>query len=312
LNRVLILILALTTPFLCGGATCRYGQRGPTSLAPVVFQAPPRLDEIVQVVNENTARVRQLHTDSASLSMPGLPALRASLSFEQPQRFRLRAKLFGPELDLGSNDTEFWFWAKANPEPVIYFARYDQLQASPMQLGLPVEPEWIVEALGLVHFDPHGQHEGPFPQDQHRVMVRSRLLREGGDLQRTIVIDARYGWVLEQYLVDSQGRTVAVARASGHRYDAEQGVSLPQKVDVQLPPSSLSFQIEISQYVLNRPFDDPWDRWTRPEYDGVTAQDLNQQPPAQAMPGPAFPPATAGAPVPARIGYRPSYRGYSR
>ena len=306
MNRVILLIFGLAIPFLCGGATCRYAQRGPTTLAPVVFAAPPRLDEIIQVVNENTARVRQLHSDNASLSMPGLPALRASLSFEQPKRFRLRAKLFGPELDLGSNDNEFWFWAKANPEPVIYFARYDQLQASPMQLGIPVEPEWIVEALGLVQFDPQGLHEGPFPQENDRVMVRSRLPREGGDLQRTVVIDSRYGWVLEQYLVDAQGRTVAVARASGHRYDAEQGVALPQVINVQLPPSSLSFQIEVSQYVLNRPFEDPWDRWSRPEYDGVTAQDLNTQPPAQATALPNYP----APPVPARIGYRPSYRGY--
>lgn len=75
--------------------------------APVVFTAPPTADDIVRAVNSNSAPVRQLATDSASVSAAGFPPLRADLAFERPRNFRMRASLLGPELDVGSNDDLF-------------------------------------------------------------------------------------------------------------------------------------------------------------------------------------------------------------
>lgn len=301
--------LILATPLLSGGATCNQAARQ-SSTAPVAFTNQPSLDQLIETVNSNTLGVQQLQTDTASISMPGAPPLRASISLERPRRFRLQAKLFGPEIDMGSNDVEFWFWARTNSEPVVYFARYDEYQAGAAGSGLPIEPDWIIEALGLVYFDPSDFHEGPFPQSNDRVVVRSRLRRGGGDFTRTLLIDTTYGWVVEQYLTDATGRTLASARASRHEYDTEYGVSLPRVVDVELPPSGMSFQLEVGHYLINRPFEDPLSEWSRPHIEGFAPLDLAAATqPEDPSRGRIFPRRAAR---PARIGYRPVLRGFAR
>ena len=81
-----------------------------------------------------------------------------------PKRFRLRAEtgITGPELDLGSNDEVYWMWVKRADRPAVYWGRHDQFYQSAARDLLPVPPDWLIEALGVVQLDPTGQHEGPF------------------------------------------------------------------------------------------------------------------------------------------------------
>ena len=139
-------------------------RRGPQmEKSPIVFQAAPTLDEIVQAVNRNSEPIQQMQAETASISVPGLPSLRANLMLERPRNFRLRAQLLGPELDVGSNSELFWFWAKQNPRPAVYFARHDQFAQSQLRQQLPIDPVWMMEALGIVTLDESMRVEGPFP-----------------------------------------------------------------------------------------------------------------------------------------------------
>ena len=98
------------------GASCprivqQYTQPIPRALPPA-----PTLVQIIDVVNDNSARVRSLSTSRATLSMPGVPSLSARIAIERPRSFRLIGEKFGPQVDVGANDELFWLWKSSRSQ----------------------------------------------------------------------------------------------------------------------------------------------------------------------------------------------------
>ena len=176
----------------------------------------------------------------------------------------------------------------------------------------PVDPHWLIEAIGLVQLEPGGMHEGPFTREDGRVEVRTRLPGPTGDMTRVLVIDGRYGWILEQHLFDAAGRAVASARTSGHRYYAAAAVSLPHRIEIEMPDAQLSLTIDVSEYSINSLYGSPEELWGMPRFEGFTPVNIaapQYAPPASPMTSSrqSFP--STGPP--SRLTQRPAYRGYS-
>jgi len=73
------------------------------------------------------------------------------LALEGRKKFRLEVEAFRrPLADIGSNDQEFWFWVKDDKEKSIYFCEHRNINSS--QLAVTLQPEWIMEAMGLRAF----------------------------------------------------------------------------------------------------------------------------------------------------------------
>ena len=307
-------LLGLAPLILSSGATCdRYG-RQVYPAAPPAFVRPPTIDEVIYAVNTNTSRVHSLQTDSASLSSQGYPSLRASIALECPRRLRLRGTSFiGPELDVGSNDEVFWLWAKSNPEPVIYYARHDQFGGTAAQHILPVQPEWLIEAFGLVSIEPTSVIQGPATRPDGHMEIRSRA-GSAGQYVRTAVVHETYGWVVEQTIMNSAGQLLASARISEHRFYPNIGASLPHHIQIEFPPAQMSFAIDVRQFAVNQLSGDPTQLWSLPEIEGYRLMNLAQMPPTSAQSPwfgaskPVLPHAHDG---PLTTSYRPRYRGYS-
>jgi len=253
-------LLLLIVVFCGSGATCNRAFRNPFAPvgppAPEVLSMGTSLDKIVAAVNQNSSRVVSYQTNNASITvpgMPGIPLLRGNIAVRQPGKVRLQAStaLSGPEVDLGANDELFWFWVKRNEPPALYFSRHDQFAGSAAQQLMPIEPQWLLDALGMMQFLPHDRHEGPFPHGDGELEIRSVLQTRGGPMSKSTILDARRAWVLEQHLYDATGALVASTRASDHRYHPQVGVSLPQKVELRVPAAQLSLSINVGTVQLN-------------------------------------------------------------
>ena len=122
---------------------------------PQVLPPGAGLEQVIAAVNRNNSQIQALFSDSATLSGPGYPTLRAHIAYQRPRNFRLRADtgLTGPEVDLGSNDQLFWFWIKRNQPPAVYFCRHDQFPTSRARQMIPIDPNWLIEALGTLEFE---------------------------------------------------------------------------------------------------------------------------------------------------------------
>lgn len=271
--------LALVTLSIASGTGCVQSSRSSQSYLdagpPRAMTDGPSKEQIMEVVHRNTVRVRSYTSHSAVISAQGT-SLKADLAVERPRRFRLRGRtaLAGPEVDLGSNENLFWVWVRRNEPPALYFCRHDQFINSGARQIIPIEPQWFVEALGLVEFDPQARHKGPFQRQQGILEIHSHYLQRTGDLIKITMVDAQHGWVLEQHLFGPQGERLASTFARAHRRDPATGVVLPEQVEIHVPAVSLSLKIDVRDYRINQLKDYSAELWAKPNYPGFIPVDL--------------------------------------
>jgi hypothetical protein len=256
-----LLLLVASSGASCPGFITSY-----SPVMPRVLPTTPTLADVTAVVNNNSGRINSLYTTDAEIHSPGAPKARANIALERPRRFRLRADtlLTGPEVDLGSNDELFWFWVRRAPEPAIYFCRHDQFSNSAAKQVLPVEPEWLIDALGVATIDPAGDHTGPVPVGGGRLRIETRLPHADGDLRRVMIIDDSRGWVLEQHLYDPTGQLLASALMSGHKRDPLANVVLPKSVKIVWPSTKFEMTIVLNDVQVNQLSGDPQQMWSMP------------------------------------------------
>jgi hypothetical protein len=311
--------LVLMTVLLCAsGASCPTLRQPLASPAPTLFAGPPTLPEVIAAINATSGQIRQLQTDSATLSVQGMPTLRASLAAGPPRSFRLRASFIGvgEVLDLGSNDQVFWAMVDApqlmsEVPRAVYYARHDQYLHSEARQMLPIQPQWLVEAFGLVQLDPAGRHEGPYQRGPGELEIRTRTASPDGDLTKILVLHDRFGWLQQQHWYDARGVLMASVFASQHQYEPALGISLPHAIEVRLPPPAHSLQINVQTYSVNQMYSDPAQLWAMPPFNGYPLIDLAaaSQPAAQPL-NPAYSPSSTPSAY-APTGYRLNYRGYT-
>jgi hypothetical protein len=194
-------------------------------------------------------------------------------------RLEASTALTGGEIDFGSNEELFWFWVRRNEPPAIYYARHAQRPGSAAQQLMPIDPQWLLDAIGLAEFRPTDRNEGPLPIDKNRVEIKSYVQTASGPLVKRTVVDASKALVLEQHLYDGAGKPVASAVAKSHRYYEAAGVALPQVVEINVPVAELAMTIDVGTVEVNRLADNP-QMWTMPVKPGYPAVDLGVQPPA--------------------------------
>ncbi len=285
LRLALLIVLGL---FALSGASCR-NMVHPFA-QPTVRVLPPTatLEQVIAVVNGNSAGIHAFSSTEASISSPGMPTLRANMAFQRPRRFRLRAQtaMTGAEVDLGSNDELFWFWVRRSEPPAVYFCRHDQFPTSHARQAIPIEPSWLVEALGVIEFDPALPHQGPYPLPGDRFEVRTVRETPHGPVTRSTVIDAIRGWVVEQHVYDAMGQRLATAVAEQHRRDPLTNLVLPRVVRIDSPQAQFSMRINLGNVQINRLAGNPAELWSIPRYPGAALVDLG----APATPsGPGYP-----------------------
>jgi hypothetical protein len=273
---VLLMVLAGLLSF--SGASCPYFRRPIDDFAnlPPALPPSPTLDQVIQVVNNNSSQIRSFSAPQATLSGTGFPTLQASVAYERPQRLRLRAGtgLTGPELDLGSNDELFWFWGRRNQPPGLYYCRHAQFASSPVRQTLLIDPYWLIEALGVAELDPALPHQGPVARSDGRLEIRTVRETPGGPSTKITVLDRVRGLVLEQHVLDARNQLVASAAASQHRRDPLSGLVLPTIVDLRLPAQQMTMRLSLGNVQINRPLPNPEQLWAMPAYEGWPPVDL--------------------------------------
>ncbi len=260
------------------GAHCPQILQQYTEPIPRALQPTATLAQVVDVVNDNSARVQAFSTMQAKIITPGLPSINANIVFQRPRSFSLVAQtaLLGPEIDLGSNDELFWFWIKRAQPPALFSCRHDQFAASAARTIIPVEPEWLIEALGVVSFEKTAQIDGPFPVGNGRLEVRTRSMASGRPMLRVTIVDDSRGVVLEEHVYDSQGVRLASAVMSRHLRDFESGATLPRHIDIQWPPAKFEMSIDMNNMQINQLTDEQRALFVKPMKPGYNEIDLAQ------------------------------------
>lgn len=301
LTSLLLVGLLFTTT----GATCMPRRAVTETKLPTVFQTPPDITQLAEAINRTKA-IQQLQSNSVTIRAQDIPTLTANMVWERPRRFRLTggvSRLTGTDFDLGSNEEVFWMATRHGPSPSLYFARHDQFATQIDRQVLPVSPDWLVEAMGIVEIDPYAIVQTPQQRTDGMWEIETTTQSQIGQYRRTLVVDPTHALVRQVILRDPSGRLLASSTLSDHQYYSMIQTALPQKVKVQLVPTGgppLILDIDIGSYAINDTQGNDPNRWTIPNPAGYTVHDLVQlnngmsnasQPPQYQPPTPTYPQA---------------------
>lgn len=229
---------------------------------PPVLNETPSIEEVTTAVNRTFA-ITQLSTISATvdvLSMPSLPKLSGSLNIQRERQFRLQASLpivLGSALDLGSNHEAFWFEIPEgmSMSKTLYYATHEKYRQQLNRAILPVDPTWLIDALGLIQIDPATVVAGPVVRPDGKLEIRNAISMPDGTYQRVCFIANPGGYVTDQLLYGPDGALIASSQATNHQFYEQQQCVLPHVVTIHLTPATgppLSMRIDVGTYAVNQ------------------------------------------------------------
>lgn len=320
-RRIIHIAFALTVTWVAGGASCYRGKSvNDFSPPPEIFSGAPTRQEITNAINR-TDGVTKLHSNSATikvLSRPLLPSLRANLAIERPRRIRMRASLpvvMGSGMDLGSNEELFWMKIPEGMGTSLYFARHADYQQQLQRAILPVDPTWLIDALGMTHVDESQIESGPTERADGQYEIKIAQTMADGVYHRVLTVDARQGVVTELLLYGPDNRLLANATCDDFRFLKEANCSLPHNVQLRLTPNGwepMALKIEVGSYSVNQLLSDDPRLFAMPEDGHERPIDLTRiQPPGTPLPSgasagelPGLPPGLP--PLPATLAPQPT------
>ena len=239
--------------------------------------AQPTLEQLITAVNQNSRNIRNFSTGNASILMPGMWApLHTRLTFESPKRLRIQGfatTLSGQEFDFGSNDEIFWLWSRRGTNE-MWYCRHELYPISPVRSVIPFDPDWLIEALGIVEFKPTDQHVGPNRLSDGNWEIMSYCQTPSGQFIKRTVIDSKGGWVVRQELFTPQNVLTASAESSDLKLDPSTNIVYAKRVTVQCQGMDGSMTIDFGTPTFNSSMPFASDMFLMPVFEGYRAVDL--------------------------------------
>jgi hypothetical protein len=233
---------------------------------PPVSGQTPTVAALVKYLDDNAQHVRSLRCDDVDLGVSHgivtLANLPTQLACQQPRSFRMSAKLAGnDEVDLGSNDQEFWFWIR-KMDPHQFFCPYQVLdEKRPVRLPFPFQPSWVMEALGMGSYGPPERYQ--LVVEGNREPTRYKLIEhtqgpQGNKVRKVIVFNARDqsqrpgSPQITDFLLldDATGKELCSARIL-EVYREGPGVVVPKRLQLHWPEEKITLTLRLSRPVIN-------------------------------------------------------------
>ena len=263
-------------------------QTGQTQAAPANYKPANRpnsaLAQLIKTLNARASAVKQLNAP-VTIKIPGAPKIKGSLQVEFPKRMRLKAGVLGVSemgVDAGSNEQRFWVWSKMSlpgSPAALYYASHAEYQNSQARTQIPLQPEQIINALGLVTLDPNGQHYGPFPEGKKYIRLFTIENNNGVQETRVLLINVATAAVEQTSVYDQNNKLVAYANASKFKKYGQKNITLPQKIEIHVAqPGQDDFvlKVDLGSYSLNSLYGDPQQMWAMPDARNVQHVDLGK------------------------------------
>src|SRR5262245_26783148 len=199
--RPLFTIAGMTLlAFAAGCTSSRWGFINRPNDQPVQG-VPPTKKDIVAYLNDNASRIQTFRSDDLSITVHSgaIPiTLSGKLMTQQPRDttqkprdFRMSGDFAGSRMvDLGSNSEEFWWWISKDKPPDQYYCSYRDLQEGRVRaLPFPIQPEWIMETMGLGPYGPADRYE--MDHDDYALKLIERTRTPQGQAVRKVIVMKR-------------------------------------------------------------------------------------------------------------------------
>ena len=291
---------------LVAGVGCHAApQRNPARIEAPVIRTDPTATRFITKHNQNVAAIRSLeaapsiviigdHGEKKRGRANGHLALeRTTKNF----RLEIEAGLKHELADIGSNERGFWFWVDDDKERSIFVCDHKDINAC--QLGVTLQPDWIMEAMGLRAFTAEEARTlSTTPGETPGTVVLTQTRRDAKNQRYTkeTIISEQTGEIREHRLwagvkqellasaTISNYKEVRFVDTSPRRDDeptdvgAETVVTLPERFRLNWVKENLAIEVAMSGLKINPTF--PQERrvvlFSEPKIPGMTRRDLAQ------------------------------------
>lgn len=267
----------------CNSFAVMRGAGTPQPVARVPNEVPSK-EAILAYLNDNAARVQSVRCKELDLDVrqgiqPGI-GLRGQVVCQKPRNFRMGANVLGhQEVDLGSNDQEFWFWVKRNNPPHLYHCSYEDLSRG-VRIPFPFQPEWIMEAMGIAEPGKPEDYEMKVNPTTLELVQRVRSPQGTTVTKKTVVLraaaQAPNPQVLSHSLLDDKGQEICSAHITKVQVDRLTGAIVPKEVKLVCPSEKVELKMKLDDLTVNDPTvtQNAQRLFGRPNLAGVQSYDL--------------------------------------
>jgi hypothetical protein len=266
-----------------------------------VKQQVPLKEDLVAYLDNNAARIPGIESNDIGLtcyanSSVGIP-ISGWVRGRGPRDFRLVAKALGnEEVDLGSNDQEFWYWIRRGA-PYQFFCSYQALEEGRVKdIALPFQPDWVLEAIGMGRYGPADKYELQTTAANFKLIERTKS-PQGVPVKKVIVFNSKQARADEpqvtDYLVVDERTGKEICSAKIKRRQILGGAELAREIELRWPQENLKLVLHLDNVRLTQNMQARF--FTRPRLNGVQAYDLASGPVERLQPAGGIPPR-AGAP----------------
>jgi hypothetical protein len=245
--------VGLGAALLAGGCTqWQHMRRDERAPAVVAAEAPPAAN-LIAYLNGNARRVQAMQCNKVAIDcLQGSQAvgLDGMLVCQKPRNFRLKAKVVGqPTVDVGSNDTEFWYWISKAPEPYVFHCNYVDFARGNVRVAFPFQPDMVVSALGIAEYDPNKDYKVRSTQRTWE-LVENTTSPSGQPVEKITVFDrvqasGNRPQVIGHVLKDANGQEICSASVFEVQHHRQTGAVLPFKVKLTYPAEKAEMTLRL-------------------------------------------------------------------
>ncbi len=246
-SRVFPLIAFVSVALVGSGCEFlnRFKPKPPTPTDPI---GEKPAENFVTYLNSQAAHLQSVRYEDVSLKATDekgdLPRLNeGTLVCSRPRNFRVisgHVLTSGTEVDVGSNDREFWMYVK-RPQQTYVYCSHDDFARGRVNLPVPFEPAWVLEALGMSNYDPNTPYTIEVNQKERVYILAFDTRTPSGEAVRKSIVfagDRATGdrpQVIRHIVQDANRKVVATAEVREVRNISTTDPTSGQAVVVQVP-----------------------------------------------------------------------------
>ncbi|CAN5569903.1 hypothetical protein BH11PLA2_BH11PLA2_36190 [soil metagenome] len=229
-----------------------------------------------------------VHCSENGKDMPRLGD--STLFASKPNNFRLQCGTLATsgEVDLGSNDREFWMYVKRMDGPNYFYCSHDEFaRGAGKKFPIPFDTTWVMQALGMANYAPDGQYTVDVNKQQRKYLLKEKTTTPNGVPVMKLVVfnidheSGRKPVVWKHLIVDEKNQTIASAEvlsaktvtvkdsAGGSNY-----VQVPSEVVLEWPQQKFRMRLVLDKERVNEDFSARMALFQRPQIRGTNPIDL--------------------------------------
>lgn len=211
------------------------------------YQENKDLLAVVEKINDNLKKIDSLAYKRVKIRLKNeLLEAKAKLFFKKEKDLKFVVySVFGKQMNIGSNQEEFWFNSSYVNPPIFYFCKHQDLKESNIKTSLC--PEWILESMGLKKIS---LDNITLVKNNSKIGIKQFKTNSFGEnISIVTIIDPINQIVAERYLINDKNETLASVEYKSYR--SVNGIVVPDRFIISWYQESISMEWKVYDFEIN-------------------------------------------------------------